>query len=152
MSAARLLRQAREAGLSLGVSPSGKLSYRGPPETVQHLLPALTEHRDALLAVLRAERDEAVVTVPAGDDAFEVARTLLTMTRALDAAGELPAGRAYRFRLTHQHDADRRNAEAMRAGVTDRFCACGALATFAFDEGGQQIWKCLECGPTDGRA
>ena len=94
-----------------------------------------------------------VMTVPAGDDAFVVARTLIKMARAQDAAGELPAGRSYRFRLVDQRAADRRNAEAVRAGLTDRYCACGALATFAWpDDDGRAAWRCLECGPVRGRA
>lgn len=55
MSAARLLKQARAAGLSLQVSPTGKLACRGPVETLERLKPALAEHRDDLLAELRAE-------------------------------------------------------------------------------------------------
>lgn len=153
MSAARLLRQARAAGLTLRVSPTGKLKCRGPAPVLERLKPALAEYRDELLAALRAERDVAVVTIPAGDDAFEVARTLINMTRAQDAAGKLPAGRSYRFRLVDQREADRRNADAVRAHSTDRFCACGALATFAWpDEDGREVWRCVECTPAWGRA
>lgn len=56
MSAARLLKEARAAGLSLRVSPAGKLACRGPAETLERLKPALSEHREALLVELRAER------------------------------------------------------------------------------------------------
>ena len=55
MSAARLLKEARAAGLSISVSPAGKLSCRGPAEAVERLKPALAEHRDAMLDELRAE-------------------------------------------------------------------------------------------------
>ena len=55
MSAARLLKEARAAGLSLRVSPAGKLACRGPSETLERLKPALVERRDELLAELRSE-------------------------------------------------------------------------------------------------
>ncbi len=55
MSAARLLKEARAAGLSISVSPAGKLSCRGPAKTLERLKPALAEHRDAMLDELRAE-------------------------------------------------------------------------------------------------
>lgn len=55
MSAARLLREARAAGLSLSISPSGRLACRGPAETVERLKPALAERRDELIESLRTE-------------------------------------------------------------------------------------------------
>jgi hypothetical protein len=49
--------------------------------------------------------------------------------------------------------ADRRNAEALRKGSTDRWCACGLLASCAWPDGRRrEIWRCLECGPVRGRA
>ncbi|WP_292533818.1 hypothetical protein [Methylocystis sp.] len=115
MSAARLLKEARAAGLSISVSPAGKLACRGPAETVERLKPALSEHRDALLDELRAE------------SAYDPARL--------------------------QCEADRHSAEAAHAGLTDRFCRCRRLATFAWpDDDGREVWRCLECTPTRGRA
>lgn len=50
-----------------------------------------------------------------------------------------------------QREADRRNATAMRAHSTDRWCACGQLATFAWPTGrGRENWRCLECAPVTG--
>jgi hypothetical protein len=140
MSAARLLRQARAAGLKLAVSPAGKLKCRGPVPVLERLKPALALHRDALLAALRAERDAVVVTVPAGDDAFEAAAELIRMARE-----KATPGRSYRFRLVDQRAADRRNAEAVRTHSTDRYCGCGALATFAWpDDDGREVWRLSE--------
>jgi hypothetical protein len=59
MSAARLLKNARAAGLSISVSPAGKLACRGPAETVERLKPALAECRDELIAELRSEDSAA---------------------------------------------------------------------------------------------
>ncbi len=148
MSAARLLREARAAGVKLGVSPSGKLSYRGPPEPVQRLLPALAEHRDQLLATLRAESDKPAMTVPAGADPFETAAELIRLARS-----NATPGRRYQFRLVDEREADRRNAAAARDGITDRFCCCGHLATFAWPgNDGRDVWICNECASTRGRA
>lgn len=115
MSAARLLKEARAAGLFLRVSPAGKLACRGAAETVERLKPALSEHRDALLDELRAE------------SAYDPARL--------------------------QREADRRNAVAFRAGLTDSFCRCGHSAEFEWlSDDGRSVWICAECAPTRGVA
>ncbi len=48
-----------------------------------------------------------------------------------------------------QVEADRRNRDAIAAGWTDRFCACGVMATVAiFDPSpkrGNRLWQCVEC-------
>lgn len=48
-----------------------------------------------------------------------------------------------------QAEADGKNRAAVRAGITDRFCACGLLATVAiFDPApnrGGRRWLCREC-------
>lgn len=52
-----------------------------------------------------------------------------------------------------QREADRRNADTVRAHSTDRWCACGQLATFARPTGpGRENWRCLECVPMQGSA
>jgi hypothetical protein len=52
-----------------------------------------------------------------------------------------------------QREAYRRNAKAAREGITDRFCGCGHLATFAWPgDDGRDVWMCGECIPTRGRA
>jgi hypothetical protein len=52
-----------------------------------------------------------------------------------------------------QREADRRNAEAVRKGSTDRWCACGSRATFAWPDGRRRdVWRCLDCGPVKGEA
>lgn len=50
-------------------------------------------------------------------------------------------------------NADDRNREATRAGLTDRWCACGQMASLAWPAGGsRQMWRCVECTPARGRA
>lgn len=52
-----------------------------------------------------------------------------------------------------QRAADRRNAEAARNHLTDRFCRCGHLAEFAWPgDDGRDVWICQECAPTRGRS
>jgi hypothetical protein len=52
-----------------------------------------------------------------------------------------------------QADADDRNREAAREGRTDRFCACGRLATLAWPEGNRrEVWRCDDCADAAGRA
>ena len=52
-----------------------------------------------------------------------------------------------------QAEADRRNRNAIAAGFTDRFCACGLLATVAvFDPSparSNSRWLCCECFDAD---
>ena len=50
-----------------------------------------------------------------------------------------------------QRDADRRNDQARRDGRTDRYCRCGKLSMLAWPlEGRREMWRCLECYPTQG--
>jgi hypothetical protein len=117
MNAARLLNEALAAGLSISVTPAGKLACRGPAETIERLKPALAECRDELIESLRSE----------GAAAYDPARL--------------------------QREADRRNRKAASDGVTDRFCRCGHLATFAWPgDNGRDVWVCHECAPTRGCA
>jgi hypothetical protein len=52
-----------------------------------------------------------------------------------------------------QAEADRRNEKAVRERLTDRWCACGARATFAWPDGlRRDVWRCLDCGPVSGEA
>lgn len=42
----------------------------------------------------------------------------------------------------------RKNREAQRAGLTDRWCDCGSLATFAWPRRGtasRDVWRCIDC-------
>lgn len=164
MSISSLLEKAASEGVSVKLENDNILKACGPAGARAKWLPIFRQHKPALLAELsrpdrqtarpplrqgggdwRANpeserRDEAVATVPAGDDPFETVAEIIHMARE-----KATPGRSYRFRLTDAREADRRNAEAVREGVTDRWCACGRLATFAWDEGGRQTWKCLEC-------
>ncbi|WP_292529441.1 hypothetical protein [Methylocystis sp.] len=88
------------------------------------------------------------MTVPAGADPFETVAELIRMARA-----KATPGRAYQFRLVDQRQAGRQNAEAARNRSTDKFCACGRLATFAWPGvDGRPVWTCDECAPAWGRA
>ena len=52
-----------------------------------------------------------------------------------------------------QREANQRNAQAVRDGLTDRWCACGRLATMAWPDGaGRNVWQCHDCAPTAGKA
>ncbi len=52
-----------------------------------------------------------------------------------------------------QREADRRNSAAVRDRVTDRWCACGRMATLAYpNSAGRNVWHCLECLDAYGRA
>ena len=56
MSALRTLKEAREAGLLLSISPAGKIAYRGPREIFERFAPVLRSERDAILDALTDER------------------------------------------------------------------------------------------------
>lgn len=48
--------------------------------------------------------------------------------------------------------ATRKNRDAQRAGLTDRWCSCGGLASLAWPIGDRrEVWRCLECRPAMGR-
>jgi hypothetical protein len=52
-----------------------------------------------------------------------------------------------------QAEADRQNEKAVRERSTDRSCACGRLASYAWPDGRRRdVWRCLECGPVRGKA
>ena len=51
-----------------------------------------------------------------------------------------------------QRDPDRRNIQALRSGITDRWCACGRLARLAWPEANRrEVWRCDDCAPFMGR-
>lgn len=52
-----------------------------------------------------------------------------------------------------QRAADRRNIQALRSGITDRWCTCGRLARLAWPDGARrEVWRCDDCAPSMGRA
>jgi hypothetical protein len=52
-----------------------------------------------------------------------------------------------------QREADKRNLNALREGITDRWCRCGVLAELAWPiDGRREVWMCPGCAPTAGRA
>jgi hypothetical protein len=86
------------------------------PETGCDLSPSLIERAKAL-------RSEIAATLSAD-------RLANLATRAEPSAGV----------------AARKNHDARRAGMTDRWCDCGSLASFAWPIGDQrEVWRCLNC-------
>jgi hypothetical protein len=61
MSALGILKEVRETGLALSISPTGKIAYRGPREAFERFAPIIREERDAILAALDEERRAGVV-------------------------------------------------------------------------------------------
>ncbi len=57
MSAARIIREARDVGLRLSVSTSGRIAYDGPAAAFEQFKPILIENREAILAALVAENE-----------------------------------------------------------------------------------------------
>ena len=56
-------------------------------------------------------------------------------------------------RAALQREADWRNEKVMRERLTDRWCACGSRATFAWPDGHRrEVWRCLDCRPVRGEA
>jgi hypothetical protein len=73
MTPATIIRAAESDGLSLSISPSGKLGYSGSPATVERWLPVLREHRAELLRLLAA--NEPADHGPKLDDLEEPGRS-----------------------------------------------------------------------------
>jgi hypothetical protein len=85
MSASSILHAARNAGLSLGLSPAGKIAYRGPADVLELFKPALVENRDAILAALAIEA--APAATPATFPETEPGDARARVERLLDAMG-----------------------------------------------------------------
>jgi hypothetical protein len=89
---------------------------------------------------VRGKRESGISSESVSEPALEPSRNGLPATSLYDPEA-LQAG------------TDRRNAAAAREGITDRFCRCGHLATFAWPgDDGRDVWMCGECLPTRGRA
>jgi len=99
-----------------------------------------------------AEPPADVIALLARHKAAVVALLRETSPGSPPASPPVSAGLAF-DPATLQAEADQRNARAAREHSTDRFCACGRLASLAWPDGrGREIWRCLECGPVKGRA
>jgi hypothetical protein len=86
MNAARILREARDAGLSLGLSPAGRIAYRGPADLVALFRPALLENRDAIIEALAAEAAPAATPATFPETAAADARASVEAMRDAMAA------------------------------------------------------------------
>ena len=92
MSASNILCAARNAGLSLSLSPAGKIAYRGPADVLALFKPALVENRDAIIEALAVEGAPAATpatfpkTEPADDAHAAVERMLDAMAAQNEAA------------------------------------------------------------------
>lgn len=168
LDAATVATPATVAGFSREVSQLSQVSQGMKPKT--NAPPAQSVATVASVAAAKPETgnpaivsrsgyDEAVLTVPAGDDPFATAASDCKTARPqLREGGEswrpydaAPVPTYDPERL--QREADRRNAEAARNRSTDRYCRCGHLATFAWPgDDGRPVWICDECAPTRGVA
>jgi hypothetical protein len=139
MSASLLIKKAAAEGVSVKLESDNKLKACGPAEARAKWLPVLREHKSELLAELAAsDRKTARPQLRQGGESL----------RTYDGAPVLTYDPA---RL--QAQADRRNREAANRWETDRFCSCGRLAALAWlDDHGRDVWRCVECTPTWGRA
>lgn len=139
MSAYLLIKKAAAEGVSVRLESDNKLKACGPDAARAKWLPILREHKSELLAELDAS-DRQTVRPPLRQGG-ESLRT--------DDGAPVPTYNPDRL----QAQADRRNAAAVRDRITDRWCACGHLATFAWpDDHGRDTWRCVECTPAWGRA
>lgn len=64
MSASAVLLSARAAGLTLALSPAGRIAIRGPAKVLERFKPALLENRDAIIQELAAEGDAPSLEEP----------------------------------------------------------------------------------------
>lgn len=139
MSASLLIKKAAAEGVSLRLENENKLKVCGPADARAKWLPLLREHKSELLAELvPSDRKTARPQLREGGES----------RRSYDAA-PVPTYDPERL----QREADRRNVAALRERITDRYCRCGHLATFAWPgDDGRPVWICDECAPTRGVA
>jgi hypothetical protein len=79
MTAALALREAREAGLMLTVSPTGSIACRGPTAVAEQFKPRLIENRAAVLALLAAEAAPPPSATVSADTRASVDRLIADM-------------------------------------------------------------------------
>lgn len=78
---------------------------------------------------------------------------LIARAKALrsDVVAALSPDRSDNLSVREQSSAGltpRKNREAQRSGLTDRWCDCGSLAPFAWPIGDRrEVWRCLACTP-----
>lgn len=139
MSVSLLIKKAAAAGVSIKLESDNKLKACGPAAARGKWLPIFREHKSELLAKLvHSDRQTVRPPLRQGGGSWQT-----------DAAAPVQTYDPTRL----QREADRRNAAAARDGITDRFCCCGHLATFAWPgNDGCDVWICNECAPTRGRA
>lgn len=95
------------------------------PDTGRDLSPALVERAKAL-------RSEVIAVLSPPPN------TMANLTTPPDATDNLST---------------RKNREALRAGLTDRWCSCGAMASLAWPiAGDREQWRCMECAPVGGES
>jgi hypothetical protein len=80
MTAANALREARAAGLTLAVSPTGSIACRGPTAVAERFKPRLIENRAAVLALLAAEAAPPPSATVSADARASVDRLIADMT------------------------------------------------------------------------
>lgn len=139
MNASLLIKKAAAEGVNVKLESDNKLKACGPSEARAKWLPILREHRSELLAELTG-----VTLRPSRPPLRQGGKSWRT-----NDGEPVPAYDPARL----QREADRRNAAASREAITDRFCRCGHLATFAWSgDDGRDVWVCAECLRARGRA
>lgn len=139
MSVSLLIKKAAAEGVSIKLESDNKLKACGPGAARGKWLPIFREHKSELLAKLvHSDRQTVRPPLRQGGGSWQT-----------DAAAPVQTYDPVRL----QREADRRNREAASRGETDRFCSCGRLAALAWpDDHGRDVWRCVECTPTWGRA
>ena len=84
MTAALALREAREAGLTLAVSPTGSIACRGPSAVAERFKPRLIENRAAVLALLAAEAAPPSSATVSADARASVDRLIADMATDIE--------------------------------------------------------------------
>ena len=145
MSATSLLQKAAADGVRVDLAADGKLRAFGSEDARAKWVPILRDHKGELLAAIKSVKTATPPSV------VELAE--MKQDRPPQNLGGLDGLNVGYDLVTLQREADRRNARADREHSTARWCACGRLASLAWpDRYGREIWRCLECGPVEGRA
>lgn len=134
---------ASNAAASVGTSEPAPFQPSVPTRSnmeFQHETPVVPTVPTVPTHEVRGKRESGFSSESMSERALEPSRNGLPVTSLYDPEAL-------------QVEADRRNATAIRDRITDRYCRCGHLATFAWpDDRGRDTWCCVECTPAWGRA
>jgi hypothetical protein len=115
-----------------GCPASGHIGMSGPDKTTESLIS---------LRVQPVRSPDAIRTNTSGSDSLFDADRARRPDKPDGSDNSDMSDRSVSWKL--QREADRRNAQALRTGITDRWCACGGLARLAWLEGARrEVWRC----------